>query len=166
MGRQGDALVVLAHSGTYNTSAPRPLNLSFVNARQLLNVGDWDRDGDGDLVIRARSGWLSLRLSNGHGEFGRPQQIGTGFDRVRLLSAVGDMTGDGYPDLMGQPFGGAMRIYPGRGRAGLGVSYVAHGAISASGSTASASGTATVLPTACCASTANSCCTRATGRVA
>ena len=131
VGRKGDALVVLAHSGTWNTSAPMRVNLGFGNADTLLNVGDWDRDGDGDLIVRARSGRLNLRLSNGHGTFGSRRVIGTGFDRVGLLSAVGDMTGDGYPDLMGQPFGGAMRIYPGRGAAGLGASYVAYGAISA-----------------------------------
>ena len=41
------------------------------------------------------------------------------------------MTGDGYPDLMGQPAGAAIRIYPGNGLDGLGASYVAHGAIEA-----------------------------------
>ena len=46
-----------------------------------------------------------------------------------LLAAVGDMTGDGWPDIMGQPKGGAMRIYPGRGVNGLAASYVAHSAV-------------------------------------
>ncbi len=41
------------------------------------------------------------------------------------------MTGDGYPDLMGQPAGGAIRIYPGNGLNGLKPSYVAYGAIDA-----------------------------------
>ena len=41
------------------------------------------------------------------------------------------MTGDGCPDLMGQPAGGAIRIYPGNGLSGLEPSYVAHGAIDA-----------------------------------
>jgi hypothetical protein len=132
VGRKGDALVVLAHSGTWNTSAPAPVQMNFGNATKLLSVGDWDRDGDGDLIVRTVTGKLMLRLSNDDGTFAAPQQIASGFDEVGLLSAVGDMTGDGYPDLMGQPTGGAMRIYPGRGAAGLGVSYVAHSAISAS----------------------------------
>jgi hypothetical protein len=41
------------------------------------------------------------------------------------------MTGDGLPDLMGQPRGGSMRLYPGAGRTGLKPSYVAYGAIDA-----------------------------------
>ena len=51
---------------------------------------------------------------------------------VRLLTAVGDMTGDGHPDLVGQPAGRALRIYPGNGARGFRASYVAHSAISAS----------------------------------
>ena len=41
------------------------------------------------------------------------------------------MTGDGWPDLMGQPRGGAMRIYPGKGVGGFKPSYVAHAPIDA-----------------------------------
>ena len=39
------------------------------------------------------------------------------------------MTGDGFPDLMGQPHGGVMTIYPGRGLVGLGTRYPAYGSI-------------------------------------
>ncbi len=132
LGRRGDALVVIAHRGTWNTSAPVATGLRLGQATTLLNVGDWDRDGDGDLIVRTRAGDLKLRLSNGNGTFAPPQRIGSGFGKVGLLSAVGDLTGDGYPDLMGQPAGGAMRIYPGKGASGLGASYVAHSRISAS----------------------------------
>ena len=58
-------------------------------------------------------------------------KLAAGFNGVALLAAVGDMTGDGWPDLMGQPRGSSMRIYPGRGLSGLKASYVAHSAISA-----------------------------------
>jgi hypothetical protein len=129
--RHGDALVVVAHTGTYDTSAAIPMSANLSSATMLLNVGDWDGDGHGDLVTRTSTGALFLRLGNGAGSFGAPTQIGSGFDKVGLLAAAGDVTGDGFPDLMGQPTGGAMRIYPGRGIRGLGVSYVAHGAISA-----------------------------------
>ena len=58
-------------------------------------------------------------------------KIADGFGAVRLLAAVGDMTGDGHPDLMGQPRGGSLRLYPGNGLAGLKPSYVAHSAVTA-----------------------------------
>jgi hypothetical protein len=51
------------------------------------------------------------------------------YARLRIFAAVGDMTGDGFPDLVGQPRGGSMRIYPGNGRTGLRRSYVAHSPI-------------------------------------
>jgi hypothetical protein len=53
--------------------------------------------------------------------------IGTGFSGVSLLAAVGDLTGDGWPDLTGQPAGDAVRIYPGNGLSALQPGYVAGG---------------------------------------
>ena len=132
VGRKGDALVVLANADTYNTGGLVPVGAKLSTSTMLLSVGDWDRDGDGDLMTRTGDGRLQLRLSDGGGHFAAPQVVSSGFASVGLLAAVGDLTGDGYPDLMGQPAGKAMRIWPGRGAAGLGVSYVAHGEISAS----------------------------------
>ncbi|WP_109508177.1 FG-GAP-like repeat-containing protein [Nocardioides speluncae] len=128
--RSGDRLVVLRHPGTYETGRSVVTGTSLWNARQVLNVGDWNRDGHGDLMVRTTSGSLVLRLGRGGGQFGAPDTISNGFGSVDLLTAVGDTTGDGYPDLMGQPSGRAMRIYPGTGT-GLRASYVAHRAIDA-----------------------------------
>jgi hypothetical protein len=110
--------------------SPIDTGSNFKQADLLLNVGDWDRDGNGDLIIRTTGGSLLLRLGNGNGTFAGPRRIGSGFDSVRLLAAVGDMTGDGFPDLMGQPARRAMRIYPGAGTSGLRESYVAYSGIS------------------------------------
>ncbi len=97
---------------------------------RIFSVGDWDRDGHSDLVARRiKDGALTLRLGDGTGKFGTGKPLATGFGNVDLLAAVGDMTGDGYPDLMGQPRGAAMRIYPGNGTKGLRASYVAHSSI-------------------------------------
>jgi hypothetical protein len=48
---------------------------------------------------------------------------GRGWGGLHLLTAVGDVTGDGAPDLMAQPRGGALRIYPGNGRTGFRASW-------------------------------------------
>ena len=128
----GDKLVAIAHQGTYNVRPMVSVGKAFAKADVLLNVGDWDRDGYGDVVTREKgTGVLELRRGLAGGKLAAPVRIGTGFAGVRLLTAVGDTTGDGYPDLMGQPSGGAMRIYPGNGTSGLKASYVAHSAISA-----------------------------------
>jgi hypothetical protein len=106
---------------------------AFPAANRLMNVGDWNRDGHADLVARSKSsGLLHLYRGDGRGHFGAPTLMSrTSFTGVRLLAAVGDMTGDGYPDLQGQPRGHALRIYPGNGATGLRASYVSHAAIAA-----------------------------------
>lgn len=130
--RTGAKVSVLANRGTTELAAPIATGTVANDADLVLNAGDWDRDGKGDIITRNRSnGALFLRRGDGKGHFSTTIRIARGFANVRLLAAVGDMTGDGYPDLMGQPRGGSMRIYPGAGRAGLRASYVAHSAIAA-----------------------------------
>ena len=132
VGRRGDDLYTVPNVGTVNLEPAIRTNLRLAGANAILSVGDWDRDGYGDVVLRkTETGALRLRRGDGTGHFAKPVTIGTGFGDVGLLAAVGDMTGDGYPDLMGQPRGGSMRIYPGAGLDGLQASYVAHSAISA-----------------------------------
>ncbi len=106
---------------------------SLAQANRIMNAGDWDRDGHSDVMFRHKvNGALYLFRGNGTGALAGPIRIGTGFKTVRLLAAVGDMTGDGWPDLMGKPKGGDMRIYPGLGANGFRSSYVAYSAITAS----------------------------------
>jgi hypothetical protein len=132
VGLRGDRLVVVAHMGTQNTLAPISVGSAFSTAGSVLNVGDWDRDGYGDVITRpAGSGTLELRRGLAGGKLAAPVSIASGFTGVRLLSAVGDTTGDGWPDLMGQPKDSALRIYPGNGVKGLRASYVAHGKVTA-----------------------------------
>ncbi|HEU5038286.1 MAG TPA: FG-GAP-like repeat-containing protein [Nocardioides sp.] len=132
VGRNGGKVVVFANKGTTEVGKPIATGADFSNVNLLLNAGDWNRDGHGDVINRnKRSGALFVRFGDGSGHLSAPKRIGTGFGSVQLLAAVGDMTGDGYPDLMGQPQGGAIRIYPGAGDKGLAPSYVAHSAIAA-----------------------------------
>ena len=129
--RRGDDLVTFANKGTFDLGRPIPTGITLRGADALLNAGDWDRDGFGDIVYRTSRGVLKLRRGNGKGGFPSTVRLAGGFGSVNLLAAVGDMTGDGWPDLMGQPGTGAMRIYPGKGLAGLQPSYVAYSRIEA-----------------------------------
>jgi hypothetical protein len=131
--RRGSTLLVLPHRGTYGALDPIPTGMKVGGVNVLLNAGDWDRDGLGDVIMRkTRTGVLHLRRGDGEGGFAAPIVLARDFGGVGLLAAVGDMTGDGWPDLMGQPAGGSMRIYPGAGVDGLRESYVAHSRINAS----------------------------------
>ncbi len=120
--------IILPIEGGANPQLGKPIDtgVSFADAKVLLNVGDWDRDGFGDVAVRKSDGALYLLRGNGTGALGAPQLLGAGFATVRLLTSVGDMTGDGWPDLMGQPKGLPMQIYPGRGLSGIAGSYTAY----------------------------------------
>jgi hypothetical protein len=124
---------LLAFSGAA-ASGPTlvPMGRTFPASNLLLNVGDWNGDGKGDVMSRSTSGVMYLLRGRGDGTFSAPVVAGSGFGPVRLLAAVGDYTGDGHPDLVGQPSGGSMRIYPGNGATGFNGSYVAHAAVTAS----------------------------------
>lgn len=130
------AMVVHANNGLRNIDGVTRTGISLAGSNLLLNVGDWNGDGFGDVMSRlASNGSMQLRLGDGKGGFATPVQAGTGWGAVTLVAAVGDLTGDGNPDLMGQPRGGAMRIYPGNGGTGFRSSYVAHSEIASTGQT-------------------------------
>ncbi|MFA6574893.1 MAG: FG-GAP-like repeat-containing protein [Nocardioides sp.] len=131
--RRGDSVLVFQNTNGFDTGRPIPTGVNLATANRVLNAGDWNRDGHGDIITRETgTGALQLRLGNGKGAFAAPRTLATGFAKVQLLAAVGDMTGDGWPDLMGQPAGSDMKIYPGKGVAGLKSGYVAAGRVSAS----------------------------------
>ena len=130
LGFRGNAYAMRAHSGEQNTYPRMVTGASLGGSDTVLNVGDWDRDGTSDVITRDGDGRLWLRRGRSTGGFDAPTLVASGFQNVKLLAAVGDVTGDGFPDLMGQP-GTRMRIYPGRGDR-LRPSYIAHSALSAS----------------------------------
>lgn len=118
-------------SGDFKAGRPIALSFTITRATRILNAGDWNRDGHADIITRSGgNGRLLLRPGLGKGEFGPAQRLADGFGGIKLLAAVGDMTGDGFPDLMGQPKKGKpMMIYPGRGNSGIGTPYVAYSKI-------------------------------------
>ncbi|WP_139978184.1 FG-GAP-like repeat-containing protein [Nocardioides litoris] len=114
----------------YSRGTPINTGIDMSQQNLLLNAGDWNRDGKPDMITRrSTTGVLYMRPGLGNGKFGPAVEIGRGFGPVKLLSAVGDVTGDGWPDLMGQPTGAGMRIYPGRGPAPIATYYPAYGRV-------------------------------------
>ncbi len=127
---RGFILPVVRVDGHFQVGKAVDTGLDLSDARTVLKAGDWDRDGFGDLIVRNEGdGTLYLHRGLGTGAFEAPVALAERFGGVTLLAAVGDVTGDGRPDLMGQPKRGVLRIWPGKGLRGVRKSYPASGTV-------------------------------------
>ncbi len=113
VGVAGQQLVVVANRDTFELGAPIDTGVSFANLDTLLNAGDINRDGFGDVLGRSTSGELWFYAGNGTGALAQPTLVSNGWGGVAGLTAVGDVTGDGLPDLIGTPSGGVRSVWVG-----------------------------------------------------
>lgn len=113
VGVRGNDLVVIVNRGTRDLGTPIATGVSLSKFNLVLNVGDFDRDGHGDFVTRGTAGRLRLYRGRGNGKFTEGATIGTGFTKVTDLRAVGDVTGDGYADLIGVDANGTTTLWAG-----------------------------------------------------
>ena len=114
IGVAGKTLVVVANRDTFELGAAIDTGVSFAGMDLLLNAGDLNRDGLGDALARDTSGQLWFYAGNGTGALAAGVVLGGGWGSVTGLSAVGDVTGDGNPDLIGTQ-AGALMVWTGNG---------------------------------------------------
>ena len=67
VGVAGKQLVVVANRDTFELGAPIDTGVSFAGMDTLLNAGDVNRDGFGDVLARNTAGELWLYAGNGTG---------------------------------------------------------------------------------------------------
>jgi hypothetical protein len=116
----GTELLVVPHNGMTNLGASPASTLKVPGATQVLSVGDWNRDGRGDVITRESSGdVLVLHRGYADGRFARAVTLGKGWKSITHLAAVGDVTGDRNPDLAGRTSTGKTIFYPGDGKVGF-----------------------------------------------
>ncbi|MFJ6935457.1 FG-GAP-like repeat-containing protein [Streptomyces sp. NPDC101132] len=90
----------------------------------LTRHGDFSRDGREDLIARERStGRLWLYPGTGDGDFLPRRVLGSvGWNSMSLITAFGDLTGDGRNDLIArETAAGRLWLYPGTSTGGLGT---------------------------------------------
>jgi hypothetical protein len=113
-------LLVVANNGLVNIRGPLSSTLTSADATQVLNAGDWNMDGRGDLITRQTAGdSLVLRTGLGNGQFGTGTVMSRGWKTFTHLAAVGDVTGDKRPDLVGRTKTGRTTVFPGNGARGF-----------------------------------------------
>ena len=92
----------------------------------LMMPGDFDGDGNSDLIARATNGvlWLYPGAGGSGGLLAR-KQIGTGWNSMSALVAPGDFNGDNKVDLLARDSAGTLWLYPGNGSGRFGTRSIA-----------------------------------------
>jgi hypothetical protein len=109
-------------NGVSAFSAPKSLGTGWQTDTAFAPAGDLNGDGKPDLVVRDSTGELWLYPGNGVGGFGTRVAIGssTTWSGMTAIQGVGDLNGDGKPDLVARDSSGALYLFPGVGNGTLG----------------------------------------------
>ena len=93
----------------------------------LFSPGDWDGDGNADLVARRNDGSLFLYPGNGAGGFGTTRRLGGGWNSMTAFAMTGSYTFRS-PDFFARSADGTLWLYVGDRRGGfVGRRAVGHG---------------------------------------
>ncbi|HEX6918065.1 MAG TPA: VCBS repeat-containing protein, partial [Phycicoccus sp.] len=102
-------------SGTFGP--PEEIGRGWQVFDLIVPVGDFDGDGNADLLGRAASdGSLWLYSGDGAGGFRSSRAVGSGWGGFDAILGVGDFTGDGAVDVVARSPRGYLYLYPGNGR--------------------------------------------------
>ncbi|WP_311212019.1 MULTISPECIES: VCBS repeat-containing protein [unclassified Arthrobacter] len=94
----------------------------------MFSSGDFNNDGENDVIARDGAGSLFLYPADGQGGWYPRQQIGWGWGIFTSVFAADDFSGDGNNDLLARKPSGELVLYPGNGYGGfLGASTVGWG---------------------------------------
>lgn len=123
LGREpGEGLYDLLTTGPY-TRNPVDSTGQFLERdyNLLLQAGDLNGNGYGDLLGRTPGGTLYRVPVTADIDTGTRVGLGTGFNRYNRLLAVRDLSGDGRPDVIGRDASGNLWMHPGTASGGLGA---------------------------------------------
>ena len=111
--RRTGAASVLPGNGKGGFKAAVGKTASYAGYRWFTAVGDFNRDGKADLVVRDDRSRALLLPGTGKGTFGKPVVLSAAWTFHRAYGA-GDFNGDGNPDLFARSADGRLWFLPGQ----------------------------------------------------
>jgi hypothetical protein len=84
----------------------------------LTAPGDFNGDGNPDVLAEDSDGDLWLYPGDGSGGWEPRVQVGSGWDVMTAIVSGGDFNGDGNPDVLAEDSDGDLWLYPGDGSGG------------------------------------------------
>ncbi|MFC8502536.1 SpoIID/LytB domain-containing protein [Pedococcus sp. NPDC057267] len=112
------ALLLYAGDGQGGFLSSRQVGSGWGGFTAVFSPGDFDGDGNPDVLARAADGSLWLYPGDGRGGWRSPRVVGTGWNGFTALTSPGDFDGDGRADVLARAADGTLRLYPGNGAGG------------------------------------------------
>lgn len=84
----------------------------------VLSPGDFNGDGNNDILAKDSAGNLFLYAGAGDGGFLAGRQVGSGWNAFNSIVSPGDFNGDGNNDILARDSSGLLYLYPGNGDGG------------------------------------------------
>lgn len=97
---------------------PRLVGTGWNMFNIVFSPGDFDGDGNNDVLGRDEDGDLYLYPGDGAGGWKGRSLVGTGWDIFDSILGPGDFDGDGINDVMARDAEGDLHLYPGDGDGG------------------------------------------------
>lgn len=99
-------------NGTGTLSYRSQIGSSWGSIADFTNVGDWNGDGNTDIVAMNQTGQLWVFVADGSGRFAGGQRIDIEWSPTTNLAPGGDWNGDGRADLLTINPAGQLWLYP------------------------------------------------------